>query len=71
LFGYFGHTLGSGSNIKRGNGFFHGSISLSGKILFEIAESLLFCHPVRDRLTLKVLNNLEAKGFLRNDKIKG
>jgi hypothetical protein len=42
----------------------------SGKVLFEIAVPLLFCHPVRDRLTLNRLDNLEAEGFLRNDKIK-
>ncbi len=42
-----------------------------GKVRFEIAAPLLFCHPVRDRLTLNKLDNLEAKGFLRNDKIKG
>ncbi len=36
-----------------------------------MADLLLFCHPVRDRLTLNRLDNLEAKGFLRNDKIKG
>jgi hypothetical protein len=42
----------------------------SGKVFFDIADPLLFCHPVRDRLTLNKLNNFEAKGFLRNDKIK-
>ncbi len=42
-----------------------------GIVWFEMAEPLLFCHPVRDHLTLKVLVNLEVKGFLRNDKIKG
>ena len=36
-----------------------------------MADLLLFCHPVRDRLTLNKLDNFEAKGFLRNDKIKG
>jgi hypothetical protein len=41
-----------------------------GNLLFEIADPLLFCHPVRDRLTLNGLDNLEAEGFLRNDKIK-
>jgi hypothetical protein len=41
-----------------------------GNLLFEIAVPLLFCHPVRDRLTLKELDNLEAEGLLRNDKIK-
>jgi hypothetical protein len=34
------------------------------KVLFEIAEPLLFCHPDRDHLTLNVLVNLEVKGFL-------
>ena len=42
-----------------------------GKVLFEIAEPPLFCHPVRDRLTLNKLDNFEAKGFLQNDKIQG
>ena len=42
-----------------------------GNVFFEMADLLLFCHPVRDRLTLNRLDNLEAKGFLRNDKIKG
>ena len=41
-----------------------------GIVRFEMAEPLLFCHPVRDHLTLKVLVNLEVKGFLRDDKIK-
>ena len=36
-----------------------------------MADLLLFCHPVRDRLSLNKLDNFEAKGFLRNDKIKG
>jgi hypothetical protein len=36
-----------------------------------MADLLFFCHPVRDRLTLNRLDNFEAKGFLRNDKIKG
>ena len=36
-----------------------------------MADLLLFCHPVRDRLTLNRWDNFEAKGFLRNDKIKG
>ena len=36
-----------------------------------MANLLLFCHPVRDRLTLNRLDNFAAKGFLRNDKIKG
>ena len=42
-----------------------------GNVFFEMADLLLFCHPVRDRLTLNRLDNFEAKGFLRNDKIKG
>ena len=42
-----------------------------GNVFFEMADLLLFCHPVRDRLTLNKLDNFEAKGFLRNDKIKG
>ena len=41
-----------------------------GNVFFEMADLLLFCHPVRDRLTLNRLDNFEAKGFLRNDKIK-
>ncbi len=36
-----------------------------------MAEPLLFCHPDRDPLALKVLVTLEVKEFLRNDKIKG
>ena len=42
-----------------------------GNVFFEMANLLLFCHPVRDRLTLNRWDNFEAKGFLRNDKIKG
>ena len=42
-----------------------------GNVFFEMADLLLFCHPVRDRLTLNRLDNFAAKGFLRNDKIKG
>ena len=42
-----------------------------GNVFFEMADLLLFCHPVRDRLTLNRWDNFEAKGFLRNDKIKG
>jgi hypothetical protein len=41
-----------------------------GNVLIETADPLLFCHPVRGRLTLNGLDNFEAKGFLRNDKIK-
>ena len=41
-----------------------------GNVFFEMADLLLFCHPVRDRLTLNRLDNSAAKGFLRNDKIK-
>jgi hypothetical protein len=43
----------------------------SGNVLFEIADPFLFCHPVRDRLASNRVDNFEAKGFLRNDKIKG
>jgi hypothetical protein len=50
--------------------FTQNDVITSGKVFFEIADPLLFCHPVRDRLTLNKLNNFEAKGFLRNDKIK-
>ena len=42
-----------------------------GNVFFEMADLLLFCHPVRDRLTLNRSDNFAAKGFLRNDKIKG
>ncbi len=41
----------------------------SGKVWFEMAEPVLFCHPDRDHLTLNVLVNLEVKRFLRNDKM--
>jgi hypothetical protein len=33
----------------------------SGKVCFKIADPLLFCHPVRDRLTLNGLDHLEAE----------
>jgi hypothetical protein len=36
----------------------------SGKVFFDIADPLLFCHPVRDRLTLNRWDHFEAKGFL-------
>ena len=42
-----------------------------GNVFFEMDDLLLFCHPVRDRLTLNRSDNFAAKGFLRNDKIKG
>jgi hypothetical protein len=42
-----------------------------GNVFIEMTALLLFCHPVRDRLTLNRFDNFEAKGFLRNDKIKG
>jgi hypothetical protein len=43
----------------------------SGNVLFDIADPLLFCHHVKDHLTLNRWDNFAAKGFLRNDKIKG
>jgi hypothetical protein len=42
-----------------------------GNVFIEMTALLLFCHPVRDRLTLNRSDNFAAKGFLRNDKIKG
>jgi hypothetical protein len=41
-----------------------------GKVFFETSEPLFFCHPVRDPLTMDLLDNLEVKGFLWNDKTK-